>query len=94
MSENALACTWPELRQRGKEFCDFAPTATSHEELDGLWSGFALGYLNLEKATPSEQHQAVLLLQILGREKIKHEVRLDHPTNGIPKSLTRIRDMP
>jgi len=74
---NPLACTWNELRQRGKEFCDLAPSATSQEELDGLWSGFAFGYLNLEGANDREQYQAVLLMQILGREKLKHEIRLE-----------------
>lgn len=74
---NELACTWPELKQRAKEFTDLAPTATTLEELDGLWSGIALGYLNLEGATDNEQYQAVLLLQVLGREKLKHEIRLE-----------------
>lgn len=75
--DNPLACTWPELQRRGKEFVDMAPTAKTFAELDGLWSGVAYGYLHLEGATKNEQLQAVYLLSILGRERIKHDVRLE-----------------
>jgi len=74
---NELACSWNELRRRGKEFVDLAPTTHQFEELDGLWKGFVLGYLNLEGATESERYQSVLLLQILARKMFEQELRLE-----------------
>lgn len=73
---NELACSFEDFKRRGKEFIDMAPTATTIEELDQLWKMIALSYLNMDGRDDGERHQAAMLLRILAREMIRHEVRL------------------
>lgn len=76
MSTNELACSFEEYRRRGKQFVDMLPQVKNLTELDSIWKMVALSYLNLDGHTDQEQHQAVLLLQILARESILREVQL------------------
>ena len=64
--------TWPEFKMMSKEFFDNLPTLNI-DEADNAFKCLSLGYLGL-KGNKIEQHQASIVLQIAGRQKIQHEI--------------------
>jgi hypothetical protein len=64
-----IGTTWPQLKQMAGEFFRALPEATDEEAEAGL-KCLSLGYLGLE-ANALDQHQAELLMQIVGRKVVE-----------------------
>lgn len=68
-----VACTWEEFKRMGKEFLDLLPCSTE-DQAEAGYKALGLAYIGLD-GTDMEVHQAAMLLRILGRKKIEHDVQ-------------------
>lgn len=69
-------CSYEALRLRAAAFVNGAPAMTSSEELERAWESVSRGFFNL-RAEPAERHKAGLLVQVLARQLVTHEARLE-----------------
>ena len=64
---STFTCTWPELKQVAADFVRAAPTA-SQEELHAGHDCFIMHYLGMASSSQLENHQAVCLVSVVGKQ--------------------------
>lgn len=69
-----ITCTWSDFKQMGKEFLDLLPSS-NEEQAEAGYKAIGLAYIGMD-GTDMELHQAAMLLRILGRKKMEHDVHL------------------
>jgi len=77
-----IEVTFDEFRKMGKQFLDLInePVQQQPEHGDAVenaWKCFALAYLGLKDMTASEEIQAPILLNLIGRKKFEFEFKIN-----------------
>lgn len=73
---------WKSLKQLGKELLDALPTANPNEAEAGF-KCFALAFISANFSTSNEELQAHILMNIMSKKKIEHEIQFGFPNEFI-----------